>query len=149
MAHAHPATLRSPAPARRLGGEGPPDASIVVPVNARGDLDNVRVMLSDLGRYAGAHRFEVVLVVNNFPAGRPPPEIAALEAASARVIAIPDVREPGVAVALAGRIAGMRAATTRHAIHLDADCRVPDPTAPLDFYVRTLLSGAPGAFAPV
>jgi hypothetical protein len=126
-----------------------PDATIVVPVNAQGDLDNARVLLADLRRYAGGRTFEVVLVVNNYEPGRPPPEIAALEADGARVLAVPSVREPGVAVAVSARIAGMRAAATDHAIHLDADCRVPDPTALLDFYAGSLASGARVVYAPV
>ena len=35
-----------------------PDASIVVPVNAQGDLENVLTLLDDLGRYEGPHEFE-------------------------------------------------------------------------------------------
>ena len=50
-----------------------PDASIVVPVNAQGDLENVLTLLDDLGRYAGPHEFETLLVVNNFAQGRRPP----------------------------------------------------------------------------
>ena len=84
-----------------------PDASIVVPVNAQGDLENVLALLDDLGRYAGPHQFETVLVVNNFAPERRPPEIAALEAMQGvRVLAVPSVREPGVA---ASRIPAIRA----------------------------------------
>ena len=50
-----------------------PDASIVVPVNAQGDLENVLTLLDDLGRYEGTHEFETVLVVNNFAQERRPP----------------------------------------------------------------------------
>jgi hypothetical protein len=137
-------------PAARLGrGTSVPDASIVVPVNAQGDLGNVATLLEDLGRYDGPHAFEVVLVVNNFPADAPPPEIAELERAGARVLATPNLRQPGVAVALSGRMAGMRAARTEYAIHLDADCRVPHPTPLLDWYVERLRAGARVAYAPV
>jgi hypothetical protein len=58
-----------------------------------------------------------------------------------RVLAVPSVREPGVAVALSARVAGMRAVGSPYAIHLDADCRVPDPTSLLDWYVERLHSG--------
>jgi hypothetical protein len=127
-----------------------PDASIVVPVNAQGDLENVLTLLDDLGRYAGPHEFETVLVVNNFAQGRRPREIAAFEALEGvRVLAVPSVRQPGVAVALSARIAGMREAATPYAIHLDADCRVPDPTALLDWYVHRLHCGDGVAYTRV
>jgi len=93
MAAAEGATR--PAPAARLrGGAARPDATIVVPVNAQGDLGNVRTLLDDLGRYDGPLAFEVVLVVNNFTAGEVPTEVAALERDGARVLALPSVREP-------------------------------------------------------
>jgi hypothetical protein len=127
-----------------------PDASIVVPVNAQGDLENVLTLLDDLGRYAGPHDFEIVLVVNNYAEGRPPPGIAALEAlGGVRVLALSSVREPGVAVAFSARIAGMRAARSPYAIHLDADCRVADPTSLLDWYVARLHGGDGVAYTRV
>jgi hypothetical protein len=125
------------------------DASIVVPVNARGDLENVLVLLDDLGRYAGRHIFEVILVVNNFAPGEPPAAIAGLEARGARVVAVPSVREPGVAVALSARIVGVRAAASDCVIHFDADCRIPYPTPLLDWYVERLRAGARVAYTPV
>ena len=139
-----------PAPAARpLRVGGVPDASIVVPVNARGDLDNVAALLDDLGRYAGRHRFEIVLVVNNFAPAERPAAIAGLEARGARVIAVPSVREPGVAVALSARIVGMDAADSDYTIHFDADCRVPHPTPLLDWYVERLRAGDRVAYTPV
>jgi Glycosyltransferase like family 2 len=139
-----------PAGAARPRRGGPVlDASIVVPVNAQGDLENVLVLLDDLGRYAGRHIFEVVLVVNNFPPGEPPAGIAALEAGGARVVALPSVREPGVAVALSARMVGMRAAVSDCVIHFDADCRVPSPTPLLDWYVERLRAGDRVAYTPV
>jgi Glycosyltransferase like family 2 len=126
------------------------DASIVVPVNAQGDLENVLTLLGDIGRYAGPHVFEIVLVVNNYPEDRPPLAIPALEARDGvRVVAVPSVREPGVAVAFSARMAGMRAARTPYAIHLDADCRVPDPTTLLDWYVQRLHGGDAVAYTCV
>src|SRR6266566_2089253 len=46
----------------RLRGnyENPPDASIVVPVNAQGDLENVLQLLADIAKYTGRHALEVV-----------------------------------------------------------------------------------------
>jgi hypothetical protein len=128
----------------------PPDASVVVPVNAQGDLGNVLTLLGDVGRYAGPHEFEVVLVVNNYAADGPPPELQALRALHrVRVLAVPSVREPGVAVALSARLVGMRAARSPYAIHLDADCRVPDPTSLLDWYVERLHAGDGVAYTRV
>jgi Glycosyltransferase like family 2 len=127
-----------------------PDASIVVPVNAQGDLENVLTLLGDLGRYAGRHELEIVLVVNNYGEDHPPPGIRALEALDGvRVLAIPSVREPGVAVAFSARLAGMRTASSPYAIHLDADCRVPDPTSLLDWYVERLHGGDAVAYTRV
>jgi hypothetical protein len=140
---------RPPPATRTRGDTAAPAATIVVPVNAQGDLDNVRTLLGDLARYAGPHRFETVLVVNNFPPGAPPPEAAALERPGTRVLTVPSVREPGVAVALSGRMVGMRAAHSEYAIHFDADCRVPNPTALLDWYVARLRAGDRVAYTPV
>ena len=54
--------------AARLGAHRPssaqrPDVSVVVPVNAQGDLSNVVRLLGDLARYAGPHRLD------RFPTG--------------------------------------------------------------------------------
>jgi Glycosyltransferase like family 2 len=127
-----------------------PDASIVVPVNAQGDLGNVVTLLGDIARYAGPHVFEVVLVVNNYAESAPPPAIPALDAFDGvRVVAVPSVREPGVAIAVSARKVGMRAAASAYAIHFDADCRVPNPTPLLDWYVERLHAGHGVAYTPV
>jgi hypothetical protein len=126
-----------------------PDATVVVPVNARGDLENVLTLLGDLGRYAGPHTLETVLVVNNYDEGDAP-DLTALRAGDrVRVLSVASVRERGVAVALSARMVGMRAARSPYAIHLDADCRVADPTALLDWYVGRLRAGDGVAYARV
>ncbi|MGH3665154.1 MAG: hypothetical protein ACRDU8_03505 [Egibacteraceae bacterium] len=135
---------------RRLRGEDgvTPDAAIVVPVNAQGHLDTVFGLLADLAGYRGQRRFEVVLVVNNFPPGEPPPS-GDLEAAGAHVVCLPDTWQPGVAICLSARIPGLRAASAAHAVLFDADCRLPDPSALLDWYVDRFAAGYDLAYTRV
>ena len=66
-----------------------PDASIVVPVNAQADLENVLDIVGDVSRYEGSRTFEVVLVINNYPADAPPRELGAYAAAGMRTVGIP------------------------------------------------------------
>jgi len=114
----------------------PVDASIVIPVNAKGDLENALHLLDDLGRYAGPNAFEVLLVVNNFAEGQPPPAITTFQAAGARVLSVSRVeRRPGDAVPFSVRLLGIRNASSAWVISFDADCRIPDPTSLLDWYV--------------
>lgn len=126
-----------------------PDASIVIPVNAQGDLENVLNILQDIRRYQGVNRFEVILVVNNFEPESPPAELEAFEVMGVRVIAIPCVRQSGEAVGFSARIPGIRAATAETCILFDADCRIPDATALLDWYVQQFKAGAGCAFSHV
>lgn len=130
-------------------GSRPPDVSVVVPVNAQGDLENVRSLLDDVAAYEGPHSVETILVVNNFLAGRIPPEVAELRRTGAVVLAIPSVRRPGEAVGFSARIPGLRAASAPYAVLFDADCRVPDATALLNWYVEELRRGAVAAYTPV
>jgi Glycosyltransferase like family 2 len=136
----------------RLRGNpsAPPSASIAVPVNARGDVDNVLVLLGDLSRYRGPHTFEVILGVNNFPPAEPPTAIERLRALGIRVEAVPTLdRRPGEAVCLAARMIGVRAAVSPFVILFDADCRIPDPEALLDWYVGAFRDGAALAYSRV
>ena len=140
--------------AARLGAspslsEGRPDVSVVVPVNAQGDLSNVVRLLGDLARYAGPHQMEVILVVNNFPEGDVPPEVDDLRELGARVVAIPSVRRPGEAVGFSARIPGIAAAASNHVVLFDADCRIPDSTALLNWYVDRFREGAQAAYTHV
>jgi hypothetical protein len=140
--------------AELLGASHPPagrrpDVSVVVPVNAQGDLSNVVRLLGDLAGYAGPHRMEVILVVNNFPEGCVPTEVDDLRALGTRVLAIPSVRRPGEAVGFSARIPGVAAAAADFAVLLDADCRVPDSTALLDWYVHQFRRGAQAAYTHV
>lgn len=125
------------------------DASIVVPVNAQGDIGHAIQLLRDLGRYRGPHRLEILLVVNNFPPEEPPAELKELERLGARVLAIPDVREAGYSVGIMARMHGLRAALAEPALLFDADCRIPHPTALIDWYVKALSEGAGAAYTRV
>jgi hypothetical protein len=128
---------------------GPPDASIAIPVNAQSDLENVLVVLSDIARYRGKRTFEVVLVINNYPATDPPEEIAAYAVAGMRVVSVPNVWRAGEAVCLSARAPGIRAAESERILLFDADCRIPEPTLLLDWYVDQFRSGAKVAYTRV
>lgn len=125
------------------------DASIVVPVNAQGDIGHALTLLGDLERYRGPHRLEMVLVVNNFPPGEPPTAVGDLEAMGARVLAMADVRRAGHSVGIVARMHGLRAARGEPAILFDADCRIPNPTALIDWYVGAFRDGAGAAYTRV
>jgi Glycosyltransferase like family 2 len=127
----------------------PPDASIAIPVNAQADLQNVLVVLSDIARYRGKRAFEVVLVINNYPEDDPPEEIATYAAAGMRVVSVPNVWRAGEAVCLSARVPGIRAAEAERILLFDADCRIPEPTVLLDWYVDQFASGAKVAYTRV
>ncbi|SRR6266542_3786892 len=111
-----------------------PDASIVIPVNAQKDLTNIYRLLSDLARYSGRKQIEIVLVVNNYPVDDLPPEIDLYRHTGLDVIGIPHVEHEG-GVAIAARIPGIRIANSSKIILFDADCRIPNPTALIDWYI--------------
>ncbi|MGE0160267.1 MAG: glycosyltransferase [Gemmatimonadales bacterium] len=131
------------------GRNGRPDVSVVVPVNAQGDLDNVQRLLEDLSRYRGPHTVETILVVNNFPAGKMPAGIRALRRSADVVLTIPDARRLGEAIGFSARIPGVRAASSPYVVLLDADCRVPNPTQLLNWYVAQFRGGAQAAYTHV
>ena len=147
MADPQPAAAR-----RRWPGADParlPDASIVVPVNAKGDLENAARLLGDLARYDGPNTFETVLVVNNYE-GDPPPQVADYEARGARVLSLPQVeRRAGDAIPFSIRLPGIKAAESPWIITFDADCRIPDATSLLDWYVARGRGGAGVAYTHV
>lgn len=63
-------TLRMP----RFRGDplSRPDGSIIIPVNAQSDLERVWVVINDLLDYQGRYTFEIIVMVNNYPADEPP-----------------------------------------------------------------------------
>ena len=130
-----------------LGG---PILSIVIPVNAQGDLENVLALLDDLDAYRGPHAIETILVVNNFdPDGWPTDRAAVLERRGARVLMFPALRRPGEAIGFSARIPGARAAMSPWIVSFDADCRVPEATSLLDWYIEAFQRGAAGAYSHV
>lgn len=135
----------------RLRGDrsAPPHASIVVPVNAEADLENVLKIVGDVTGYAGSRTFEVVLVINNYPADAPPRELETYARAGMRTVGIPAAWRKGEVVSFTARIPGARAAASQFLVHFDADCRVRNPTALLDWYVSRLEEGASAAYTRV
>lgn len=136
---------------RKMRGDArtSPEASVIIPVNAQGDLENVGTILADLSRYRGPHRLEIVFVVNNYPADAPPGAIERYRELGVRVIAIPNVRRPGEAVGFTARIPGLREARSEFGLLFDADCRIPDPSALIDWYVARMGEGASVAYTHV
>jgi hypothetical protein len=127
----------------------PPDASIVIPVNAQADIENVLGVVGEIARYRGQRTFEVNLVVNNYPSDETPAAAQAYQAAGMRVLTIPSVWRVGEAVCLSARIPGVRSASAERIIIFDADCRIPNPTLLLDWYVDQLERGATLAYTRV
>ena len=134
----------------RLRGDSfrPPSASIVIPVNAQADISAILKILSDLAVYQGNHHFDITLVINNYSLDRIPTEITEFELLGVDVIAIPKVEHTG-GVAIAARIPGVRAAKSENIILFDADCRIQNPTALLDWYVAQFEAGVHLAYTHV
>jgi hypothetical protein len=127
----------------------PPHASVIFPVNAQGDLENVVVAVSDVARYQGARTIEVVLCVNNYPAETEPAEVETFRGLGCTVVSAPNLREPGEAPGFTARIHGVRAALAENLVLFDADCRIPNPTELIDWYADRLESGAGAAYTHV
>ena len=126
----------------RLRGEPalPPEASAVIPVNAQNDLQNVLHLVKDITAYQGKHRLEIILVINNYPPDLPPEEIGKYRALGLCVLAFPKIKERGE-IYLKARIPGVRNASSECTIHFDADCRLPDATHLIDWYIRQFDAG--------
>jgi len=135
---------------QRLRGDPqtPPRASIVIPVNAQKDLSRVLNVASDLVAYHGSQTMEIILVINNYPENNPPEEIQKYQQLGFKVLGIEKVTHRG-GVALAARIPGIELAQTESVLLFDADCRIPNATALLDWYIDQLNSGANLAYTHV
>jgi hypothetical protein len=105
--------------------------------------------VSDLTRYSGKHCFEVILVINNYPVEEPPPEIQLYGDLGMKVLSIPNLRRPGEVASITARMYGFRAALSETGISFDADCRIPNPTALIDWYIAQLQAGAQAAYTHV
>lgn len=119
-----------------------PDASIAIPVNAQGDLETVMGVLGDIAKYQGSHTFEVILAINNFPEDSMPAEVDLFRSMGLLVEPTPSVRRPEEAVCFSARMTGVHAAHTDYLLLFDADCRIPNPTALIDWYIDRLHQGA-------
>jgi hypothetical protein len=143
-----PALLKDRVTQMRGDPGQPPDASIVIPVNAQKDLMPLQRVLIDIMRYSGSRRVELILVLNNYPSDEPPGEIWSYQQVGLQVIGIPRLVYSG-GVAMAARIPGVRLASSRNVLLFDADCRIPDPTALIDWYIDRLQEGCDLAYTHV
>jgi hypothetical protein len=132
----------------RGGLDALPHTSIVIPVNAQKDLTNISRVLADLGHYSGDHRFEIILVINNYPLNDLPYEIELYRQIGLTVLAIPRVQHEG-GIAMAARIPGIQAARSSNIILFDADCRLPNPTALINWYIEQFKAGYDLAYTHV
>jgi hypothetical protein len=126
----------------------PPEGSIVIPVNAQGDLDNVLRLIANLATYSGKHRVEIVLIVNNYPVNEPP-DVEQHRQLGLTVLTIPDVRRQGEVVSFTARIPGIRVAGSDNLLLFDADCKLVNPTATIDWYIDRLNEGYTLAYTHV
>jgi len=125
-----------------------PQASIVIPINAQSDLQNVLQIVRDIAAYQGTNRLEIILVINNYPPDSPPKEIKEYRAMGMLVLAVPKLKE-GDEIYLTARITGARVASSEHTIHFDADCRIPNATKLIDWYIEQFDKGAQLAYTYV
>jgi len=134
----------------RLRGDPalPPEASVVIPVNAQKDLINVLQIIRDIAAYQGKHRLEIVLVINNYPLNSPPKEIEEYRTLDLVVLSIPKLLVPRETI-FSARIPGIRAASSEKTIHFDADCRVPHATDLIEWYIEQFDGGAQLAYTYV
>ena len=124
------------------------EASVVIPVNVQKDMALLQRVLSDLLRYSGSKPLEIILVFNNYPADEPPEEISLYRQAGLSVVSIPRLMPQG-GIAMAARIPGVRLARPRNVLLFDADCRIPNPTALIDWYIDRLREGYDLAYTHV
>ena len=94
--------------------EQEPDASIIIPVNARADLETVIPVLEQLSLYAGPHALELILVVNNYDPAAPPAAIDRFTRMGLRVIGVPSARYAATARPSWQTGGDPSACTTRH-----------------------------------
>jgi len=137
--------------AQQLGGalDRQIQASIIVPVNAQGDILTVLHLMEDLQAYGGPYSSELVLVINNYASDAPPVEIEHLRLAGVQVVAEPDAHRPGEVVIISARALGVREAHSSITIHFDADCHIPHPTTLLNWYIEQLREKASLAYSHV
>ena len=100
------------------------------------------MLLEDITTYTGRYAIEIVLVINNYPPDNPPEAIQAFESLGIRVVSVANVRKQGEPASFTARMHGVHAAKSEVVISFDADCRVPNATALLDWYIEQFQHGA-------
>jgi len=135
----------------RLRGDpiAPPDASIVIPVNAQADLEKVLDVIDEISRYQGRRTFEVVIVINNYPTDGPPKELKTYAHAGLRTLGFPSFWTSDEVVSFTARVPGAREAAAGLLIQFDADCRIRNPSALLDWYLDQAERGMHAAYTHV
>lgn len=133
----------------RRNSDSLPEATVAIPVNAQADLENVFCLLEDITTYTGRYAIEIVLVINNYLSDNPPEAIQAFESLGIRVVSIANVRKQGEPASFTARMHGVHAAKSEVIISFDADCRVPNATAVLDWYIEQFQRGADTAYTHV
>ncbi|HEX5579061.1 MAG TPA: hypothetical protein VFY43_05275 [Candidatus Limnocylindria bacterium] len=115
--------------------------TVVVPVNAQVDLATAKRLLDDLQPWVINTAGRVLLVINNFT-GEEPSEVDELRARGATVILEQSlVVRHGEVPPIAARAIGAREAGSGFLVHLDADVRVPDAPALMNWYLQQYVGG--------
>lgn len=125
-----------------------PQASIVVPVNAAADLLRVLNLATDIAQYQGKHRIELILVINNYDPEHPPVQVEQYQAMGFVVVAIPKVIYEGE-IEVGARRPGVERARSNIILLFDADCRIPNATDLIDWYIAQFEAGADLAYTRV
>jgi glycosyltransferase involved in cell wall biosynthesis len=125
-----------------------PSTSVVIPVNAQKDLVSVLNVALDIVEYRGNQSIEIILVINNYPSENPPKEIEEYTQFGFKVLGIPKVAHRG-GVAIAARMPGIELARAETVLLFDADCRISNPTALIEWYFTELESGTDLAYTHV
>lgn len=126
-----------------------PDASIVIPVNARADLKRVLNILLDIISYKGTFSIELIFVINNYNPESPPVEIERFRSLGICVIDIPHIEFSEFTDTVPIRAIGARAAKSDVIISFDADCRLNNATVLIDWYIEQFRNGVNLAYTHV
>lgn len=115
--------------------------TVVVPVNAKADMETAHRLLDDLRPWLTMGTGTVLLVVNNFD-GDEPDTHQLQRSPGVRVVTQAHLSlQHGEVPPIAARVLGARHSPSGLLVHLDADVRVPDPVALLRWYAEQFASG--------
>ena len=127
----------------------PPNTSIIIPVNAKEDLEAGLGILKDIVEYKGRYSIELILVINNYPKENPPKEITMFRKLGITVVAAASARRSGEVVIMSARALGVKAASASTTIHFDVDCKVWDINALVDWIIASMNSEVKVAYSHV